>query len=443
MQADVLVQYVGGNTTDWFSLSNGNLFNFTSPTRGSAQMAIQNAGGPMAKNVRAVKMVASNNNTWYRELVVTGVPSAFQCPPARTSQGHRLLPRIRPPARLTSRSLRPSAAQTYQVQRASVTNGVVGSFTTIAGLVTTNSPTTYVDTTSAAGAIYVYRIIASNSSSVTSGISNQFATPQIGAEAHYYNMAYWEGPATVNQGVAIVQLNWPSGSPATGIRNSNDSAVITGKVTPTASGTYTFYSNTDDDGYLYVNGVLVSSDPGGHGQRNATSAIDINEHPIGTALPVQLTAGTSYNFVLLEHNSGGGAAANLVWKTPDNTLQVVPSAFLSPTSSAPVAPTNLKLDSSGSNFVNFTFTAENNAVVHYILQCSRRLLELDHGQSDHLGTDAFTPGTDLGIRYAAPEHDDSGRPADPGHRLHVPRGRCQLRRRCQQPNGLPDADHIS
>ena len=35
------------------------------------------------------------------------------------------------------------------------------------------------------------------------------------------------------------------------------------------AGTYTFVNATDDDGYLFVNGQLVASDPGGHGVQNA------------------------------------------------------------------------------------------------------------------------------------------------------------------------------
>src|SRR5207237_753187 len=86
------------------------------------------------------------------------------------------------------------AAQSYTIQRAVVTNGVPGAFTNVAGLVTTNNPTVYVDSSVAAGSIYVYRIVANGNGTATSGNSNQLSTPLVGAEAHYYNMAYWEGP---------------------------------------------------------------------------------------------------------------------------------------------------------------------------------------------------------------------------------------------------------
>jgi hypothetical protein len=398
LQADVLVQFVGSSdTTDWFSLSNYNNFNFTGLGGGSAQMAIRDPVGVMARNVRSVKFIAVNQQSYYRELVVTGTPSAagennFNLPPTP-------VPMVDPTTGAidVSFGLPLGGAPAYQVQRALVTNGVTGAFSTIAGLVTTTNPMTDIDTTAATGSIYVYQIakIVSDGA-ILSGISNPIATPAVGAEAHFYNMAYWEGPAVVNEGVADVQLNWPTGSPAAGIRNSVNSAAITGKVTPTESGTYTFYSNTDDDGYLYVNGVLVSSEVGLHSPENAGSRLDVNDNPIGFANPVQLTAGTSYNFVLLENNSSGGAAENLVWRTPDGVTEVVPSTLLTPISDPPTAPTNLTVAATNANFVNFTFTAENNAVVHYILQRAiagttnwTMVAQIDPG------SDKFTRGNNL------------------------------------------------
>jgi len=38
---------------------------------------------------------------------------------------------------------------------------------------------------------------------------------------------------------------------------------------PNQSGIYTIISNTDDEGYVWLNGQLVSADPGGHGQQDA------------------------------------------------------------------------------------------------------------------------------------------------------------------------------
>src|SRR6185312_12226713 len=143
----------------------------------------------------------------------------------------------------------------------------------------------------------------------------------------------WEGPVTLNQGLAAMSTS-NGGSWGPGIRGSQDSAVFTGKITAPSTGTYTFFSNTDDDGYLYINGALVSDYPGGHGQVDAGVTFDINGVAQGTYIPIALQAGQSYDFVLLEHNSGGGAGANIDWVTPSNpTRSLIPVDNLNPQSS--------------------------------------------------------------------------------------------------------------
>jgi hypothetical protein len=379
MQDDIQVQFLNGNTTDWFSLSNNANFNFTTDgsaqlSRGSAQMAIVNfpGGGAMAQNVVRVKFVANNQQTWFRELVVTG--TASNSPPALPpSLGAPVAAPTATPGQINVTFPLGSPASSifsYSIQRAVVTNGTPGAFTTVGGTVTFVAPGTFVDNNTAAGTTYVYRVIGSNpNGSITSGNSNFIATPPIAVEAHYYNMGYWEGPVTLNQGLAIMSAS-NGGSWGAGIRGSQDSAVFTGKITTNASGVYTFFSNTDDDGYLYINGALVSFDPGGHGQRDAGTQVDINGNPLGTFIPIQLAANTSYDFVLLEHNSGGGAGANIDWVTPSapSSRLLLPAANLSSQASHPATPTGLATTQINANFVNFTFTANNSAVVHYILQ---------------------------------------------------------------------------
>ena len=385
ISVDISVQFLNGNTTDWFSLSNGHNFSFTNDpsanfgtppqvTRGASQMAIlNNIGGPIAKNVRAVKFFAANQQTWFREFVVTGVPSQAPVPPTSVPapvtaaldsniQGAVDVTFNLPP--------NPASISGYSIQRALVTGGVVGSFSTVGGLVTTSGPVTFVDSTAAGGSVYVYQIVDSTpAGSATSPLSNFITTPAISAEAHFYNQAFWSGPVSAQQGVVSVSIDTSGAWPGTGA--NQDSAVFTGKVTTNQSGIYTFISNTDDDGYLYVDGVLVSSDPGGHGIRNAGLTIDANANPLGTFHPILLQANTSYDFVLMEHNSGGGAGAHFMWVNPTNAgsaPSVVPSSNLQPVSDPPATPTSLTPITTNSNFVNFTFTTDNTGIVEYLLQ---------------------------------------------------------------------------
>ena len=62
-----------------------------------------------------------------------------------------------------------------------------------------------------------------------------------------------------------------------------------------------FVTNSDDDGYLFVNGQLVASDPGGHGMQDAFLG-----GTGGTPVQVMLLPGT-YDFQQFHSEGGGGA----------------------------------------------------------------------------------------------------------------------------------------
>jgi Concanavalin A-like lectin/glucanases superfamily/PA14 domain len=218
-----------------------------------------------------------------------------------------------------------------------------------------------------------YQVAAFNSfnggtTSTAGPVSATFSTAGAGVEGHYYNQAFWGGEPVVSVLAGTVNQHWNT-TPDPAITNGGRaSTIFTGKIKTAEAGVYTFVSNTDDDGYLFVNGVLVSSDPGGHGERNATNL-----------LPLNLTTNTQYNFVLMQTNSGGGAAgAHLLWVTPamsaaGNTVPVaIPFTNLLSQSDTPPTPTDFAVDSSGpgTHSVGFTFNSTNIGVVHYQLQRS-------------------------------------------------------------------------
>jgi hypothetical protein len=240
-------------------------------------------------------------------------------------------------------------------------------------LITPNSTGNYTfsDTAITPGQSYFYEVIAQNGAgnSAPSNIAGPVAVPtNIGAEAHYYNTAYWAGTPAVSTQVITVNENNPSPDPA--IRASDNSTAFTGKIRTDAAGTYTFISNTDDDGYLWVDGQLVSSDAttstnGGHGTRNAS-----------TLFPISLAANTSYDFVFLQSQGGGGAGANMLWVEPNGmTPVIIPGTNLTPTSDTPQTPSILAVDPFSSqspnpnaHAVDFAFDSDNRAVVKYLLQ---------------------------------------------------------------------------
>ena len=122
-------------------------------------------------------------------------------------------------------------------------------------------------------------------------------------------------------------------SPLPPIQSRDFSSIFTGKINITASGTYTLLSNTDDDGYLYVDGVLVSLDPGSHAARNPANFT-----------PVQLATGP-HDLVFLQNQGLNAAAATMLYAGPDtaDALTTVPTDVLTPVSDVPATPTALSI----------------------------------------------------------------------------------------------------
>jgi hypothetical protein len=229
------------------------------------------------------------------------------------------------------------------------------------------------------GHTYYYKLVVFNAFNAAGGGTSVETGPvsvtaivgTTGVQGHFYNQTFWGGSPLVSAVGATVDFHWAA-TPNTLITNGGRaSSIFTGQITAPETGFYQIVSNTDDDGYLFVDGVLVSQDPGGHGERDAT-----------VLTPITLQAGQKYNFALFQTNSGGGGAgAHLKWVTPsmssggNTTPVVIPNASLSPIMSTPAAPTGFALDTNVSpnpdtHRVAFTFNSDGNAVVQYQLQRS-------------------------------------------------------------------------
>ena len=258
------------------------------------------------------------------------------------------------------------------------------------------------------GQTYFYEVEAYNA--FNSGTASAPAGPASvttprsgnGIEAHYFGQGFWAGPVVLGGAISSpIDFTWPGGSADPSIRNFANSVAFTGKVVTDDAGVYTFVSNTDDDGYLYVNGVLVSSDPGLHGPEDAKRLT-----------PITLGAHQQYEFVFLETNNAGGAAAHLEWITPAMARAgaaaaptIVPLNNLMFPADAPTAPGNLVLDGSvnpnpSPGRVDFTFTADNVGVVHYILERSEdggqtwtAINQTDPGSAIQTTSGTFVPAT--------------------------------------------------
>lgn len=310
---DILVEPVG--STQFYSLSLGKGFSLTQVpdgnggtvaiAKGSAQMAIVSsaAGQPIATNIQALKLselTTGNPATFFREMVVTGTASAVLPPPASAPSNVAVSLAPYPTVTWTP----PSGAVGYLVQRST---SISGPYVTVGSLL---SQTSFTDIGALPNTTYYYVVAASgNGDSVASAPSNPITTPNFGASAYFFHNQLWGGAATpVEQ---LPQINYSGTATSTGfplpsgIAATSFSTIIEGKLTTDLAGTYAFGANTDDAGYLYVNGQLVSTNAGTHAQRLANVTI-----------PISLAANTSYDFVFLANQGANTWGFQMYWQEP-------------------------------------------------------------------------------------------------------------------------------
>ena len=111
-------------------------------------------------------------------------------------------------------------------------------------------------------------------------------------------------------------FDWGTGSPGGGVPSDNFSVRWTGKVTPRYSGTYRFYTTSDDGVRLWVDNVQLVNNWTDHS-------------PTENSGTVSLTAGQSVNIKLEYYERGGGATMKLAWSSTCQSKENVPSAQLS------------------------------------------------------------------------------------------------------------------
>ena len=138
-----------------------------------------------------------------------------------------------------------------------------------------------------------------------------------GLAVTYYNNRNFNG-RKVSRTDATVDFDWGTGSPAPSIDPDTFSARWTGQVQPRDSGTYTFYTLSNDGVRLWVNGQLLIDNWTNH-------AVTENS---GT---ITLTAGQKYDIRMEYYDDTGAAVAQLLWSSPATSKQVIPQSQLYPT----------------------------------------------------------------------------------------------------------------
>jgi glucose/arabinose dehydrogenase len=150
-----------------------------------------------------------------------------------------------------------------------------------------------------------------------------------GLSGAYYDNADFTG-ASVTRVDPTIDFNWAAGAPATGIGVDTFSVRWTGQVEPPVSGTYTFYTQSDDGVRLWVNGQQIVNNWTDHASTENSGSI-------------ALTAGLRYDIRMEFYENGGSALARLSWSSGTSVPKaVVPSSRLFPT--APPPPSIIRIN---------------------------------------------------------------------------------------------------
>ena len=137
-----------------------------------------------------------------------------------------------------------------------------------------------------------------------------------GLTATYFNNINFTG-STVARVDPTVDFVWGAGSPAPAIAANTFSARWTGSIEAPVTGTYTFYTVSDDGIRLWVNGQRIISNWTDHGATENRATIS-------------LTAGQRYTIRVDFYENGGNATARLLWSHASIPKAVVPTVRLFP-----------------------------------------------------------------------------------------------------------------
>ncbi len=154
---------------------------------------------------------------------------------------------------------------------------------------------------------------------------------------------------------STVNFNWGTGSPGTAIAPDTFSVRWTGQVQPTTSGTYRFFTRSDDGIRLWVNGQRIINNWTNHSVTEKSGTI-------------ALVGGQNYDIRLEYYENTGSSVAQLLWSGPGVTKQIIPQSRLFSTSidttlpTASAAVTNLTTE--GSTTYDFTVTYTDNVAVN-------------------------------------------------------------------------------
>ena len=201
-----------------------------------------------------------------------------------------------------------TATLTYQWKRngTTISGATAASYTTPATVIGDNGATFTVVVSNSAGSA------TANAATLT---VNAVVTPPgtgtgTGLSASYFNNMALTAPSVLTRTDATLNFSW-AGSPGPGINADGFSVRWTGKVQAPITGTYTFFTNSDDGIRLWVNGTQLINNWTDHGAVEDSGSI-------------ALVAGSSYDIRVEYYENAGGATAMLSWSCAGLAKQVMP-----------------------------------------------------------------------------------------------------------------------
>jgi hypothetical protein len=150
-----------------------------------------------------------------------------------------------------------------------------------------------------------------------------------GLAVTYYNNIDFTG-TTVTGVDPVVDFSWGGGSPSAAIGVDTFSARWTGQVEAPVTGTYTFYTQSDDGVRLWVNGQQLVNNWTNHASTENSGTI-------------ALTAGQRYDIRMEFYENGGSAVARLSWSAPSIAKAIVPTTRLF-AAAGPPPPTAIRVN---------------------------------------------------------------------------------------------------
>lgn len=169
---------------------------------------------------------------------------------------------------------------------------------------------------------YQYTVVAydaaGNMSAASTPVSVTTTTADVlvpgGLNAIYYDGLNFSG-ATVARLDRTINFDWGRSAPIAGIEANTFSTRWVGKVYAPQTGSYTFYTRSDDGVRLWVNGKLLVNNWTDHSAKENKGALT-------------LTAGQQYDIKMEYYENRGSAVAQLRWSGPGISKQIVPSNVL-------------------------------------------------------------------------------------------------------------------